>query len=131
MNLKEDDLKVDFEGANTLKNLLGFNKPYISGIGLHEGTQLVNITPLNSILVNCSVIEGSYLNGEQKPILFAFTPNVPPGYRIGENIFSPVILPISIHTLDNINIRLTDQNMNEINVRGEEVTVRLEIRSIY
>ena len=32
IELKEDDLKVDFEGANRLKNLLGFNKPYISGI---------------------------------------------------------------------------------------------------
>ena len=41
------------------------NQPYISGIGFHEGTHLVNITPLNSILVNFSVIEGSYLNGEQ------------------------------------------------------------------
>ena len=121
---------MNFEGANTLKNLLGFNKPYISGIELHEGTHLVNITPLNSILANCSVIEGSYLNSEQKPILYAFTPNAPPGYRIVENICSPFFLPISIHTLDNINIRLTDQNLNEINVRGEELTVRLEIRSI-
>ena len=113
-----------------MKNLLGFNKPYQSGMGLHGETQLVNIIPLNSILVNCSVIEGSYLNGEQKPILYAFTPNVQPGYRIVENIYSPIFLPILIHTLDNINIRLTDQNLNEINVRGEEVTVRLEIRSI-
>ena len=121
---------MDFEVTNTLKNLLGFNEPYISGMGLHERTQLVNITPLNSILENCKVIKGSYLNGEQKPILYAFTPNVPPGYRIVENIYSRVFLPISIHTLDNINIRLTDQNLNEINVRGEEVTVRLEIRSI-
>ena len=39
-------------------------------------------------------------------------------------------LPISIHTLEYISIRLTDQNLNEINVRGEEVTMRLEIRSI-
>ena len=97
---------------------------------LHEWTHLENITPLNSILVSCSVIEGSYLNGEQKPILYAFNPNVPPGYRIVENIYSPVFLPISIYTLDNINIHLTDQNLNEINVREEEVTVRLEIRSI-
>ena len=100
-------------------------------MGLHEGTHLVNITPLNSILVNSSVIEGSYLNGEQKPIIYAITPNIPPGYRIVEIIYtSPVFLPISIHTLDNINIRLTDQNLNEISVRCEEVTIRLEIRSI-
>ena len=76
-------------------------------------------------------MKGSYLNCEQKPILFAFTPNVPTGYWIiVEKIYSPVFLPISIHTLANINIRLTDQKLNEIKVRAEEVTIRLEIRSI-
>ena len=71
--VKEDDFKVDFDCANTLKNLFGYSKPNIRGMGLHEGAHLINITPLNFILVNCSVIEGSYLNGEQKPILCAFT----------------------------------------------------------
>ena len=65
----------------------------------------------------------------KSPILYAFTPNVATGYRISEKIYSPVFLPISIHTLDNINIRLTDQNLNSINVRDEEVTI-LEISSI-
>ena len=32
IELKENDFKVDFEGANTLSNLLEFKKPYISGI---------------------------------------------------------------------------------------------------
>ena len=62
IELTEDDMKVNFEGANTLKNLLGFNKPCISGIELHEGTHLVNITPLNSILANCSVINRRILS---------------------------------------------------------------------
>ena len=46
-----------------------------------------------------------------------------------ENIFSPVFLPISDKNLEYIKIWLTDQNMNMLNVRGEEVTLRLELRS--
>ena len=94
-----------------------------------RGINLANVNPVNSILVNCSAVQGSYLNGTQKPILYSFTPNVPPGYRIVENIFSPVFLPISDKNLEYIKIWLTDQNMNRLNVRGEEVTLRLELRS--
>ena len=97
--------------------------------GSHEGINLANVNPVNSILVNCSAVQGSYLNVTEKPILYSFTPNVPPGYQIVENIFSLVFLPISDKNLEYIKIWLTDQNMNMLNVRGEEVTLRLELRS--
>ena len=103
--------------------------PQIEGIGTHEGINLANVNPVNSILVNCCAVQGSYLNGTQQTILYSFTPNVPPGYRIVENIFSPVFLPISDKNLEYMKIWLTDQNMNRLNVRGEEVTIRLELRS--
>ena len=129
IELKDEELKVYFDHENSLKNILGFETQYIQGKGSHEGIHLVNINPINSILVNCSSIEGSYLNGTQKPILYSFTPNVPPGFRIVEDIFSPVFLPVSDRNLDCMKIWLTDQNMKKINVRGEEVTLRLELRS--
>lgn len=127
--LNDETLKVYFNHENSLKNVLGFDVPFIQGKGSHEGIHLVNINPINSVLVNCSAIEGSYLNGTQKPILYSFTPNVPPGFRIVEDIYSPVFLPVSDSNLDCIKIWLTDQNMNRINVRGEEITIRLELRS--
>lgn len=129
IELNDDELKINFDHENSLKDILGFDTPSIEGKGTHEGIKLVNINPVNSILVNCSVIEGSYLNGSQKPILYSFTPNVPPGFRIVEDIYSPVFLPVSDWNIENMKIWLTDQNMNKLNVRGEEVTLRLELRS--
>ena len=43
--------------------------------------------------------------------------------------FSPVFLPISDKNLEYMKIWLTDQNNNRLNVRGEEVTLRMELRS--
>ena len=129
IELNDNELIVNFNHENSLKDVLGFNVLQIEGKGSHEGINLANVNPVNSILVNCSAVQGSYLNGTQKPILYSFTPNVPPGYRIVENIFSPVFLPISDKNLEYIKIWLTDQNLNRLNVRGEEVTLRLELRS--
>ena len=75
----------------------------------------------------CENVHGDPLNTIYN--LYSFTPNVPPGYRIVENIFSPVFLPISDKHLEYMKIWLTDQNMNRLNIRGEEVTIRLELRS--
>ena len=55
-----------------VKNVLGFNVLQIEGIGTHEGINLANVNPVNYILVNCSAVQGSYLNGTQKPILYSF-----------------------------------------------------------
>ena len=44
-------------------------------------------------------------------------------------IFSPVFLLISDKNLEYMKIWLTDQNNNRLNVRGEEVTLRMELRS--
>ena len=129
IELNDNELIVNFNHENSLKDVLGFNVPQIEGKGSHEGINLANVNPVNSILVNCSAVQGSYLNGIQKPILYSFTPNVPPGYRIVENIFSPVFLPISDKNLEYMKIWLTDQNNNRLNVRGEEVTLRMELRS--
>ena len=93
--MNDNELIVNFNHENSLKDVLGFNVLQIEGKGSHEDINLANVNPVNSILVNCSAVQGSYLNGTQKPILYSFTPNVPPGYRIVENIFSPVFLLIS------------------------------------
>ena len=90
IELNDNELIVNFDHENSLKNVLGFNVQQIEGIGTHESINLAIVNPVNSILVNCSAVQGSYLNGTQKPILYSFTPNVPPGYRIVEKIFSPV-----------------------------------------
>jgi len=131
-NIEINDIsaKIHFDHKKSLRHLLGFSNGIIEGAQIHESVNIVQIHTVNSILVHCSIIGGSYLNKSQKPILYSFSPNVPAGYKIVENPSSPTYLPVTVPYIEDIRIWLTDQDQNLINHRGEEVTIRLELKSV-
>ena len=131
IHIKKDDIKIHFNRNQSLNVLLGYGKEIIKGIGKHEGQNIVKILSVNSILVNCDIIEGSYLNGIQKPVLYSFFPDVPPGYKLNEKPSTPVYLPVTIPSINSIRIWLTDQDHNPLNVRGEEITIRIHLKSSF
>ena len=92
---------------------------------------MVIILSVNSILVHCSLIEGSYLNEDRKPILYSFFPNVTPGFKIVEKPLSPLFLPVNVYHIDRIRIWLTDQNGKNINIRREDITIRLHLKTTF
>jgi hypothetical protein len=83
-NYCDPDLKIYFNQPNSLHTLWGFDNGLMECVGEHESTNIVNIMSVNAILVPCSIINGSYLNGDLHNILYTFFPNVPPGYKIVE-----------------------------------------------
>ena len=85
---------------------------------------------INSILVNIDIISGSYVNGSTQPTIYSFFPDVSPGYKIIENPHHLLYLPITADTFHSITIWLTDQNVNEINLRGEKLSMRFHLREI-
>src|SRR6476469_5893123 len=103
------------------------------GYGYNKSEEIVNITKVNSVLINVDIISGSYVNGNQSPVIYSFNPNkVSPGYKIDERpnpklIYYPVVnSPI----INSIRVWLTDQNNNPIVLRGETVTVTLHLREV-
>ena len=83
---------------------------------------MVNILTINSILVSIDIISGSYVNGSTQPTIYSFFPNVSP-----HNL---LYLPITADTIHSITIWLTDQNGNELNLRGENLSMRFHLREI-
>lgn len=128
INVKKPNVKIYFNHNQSLNKLLGFKKDIIEGVGKHEGENIVDILSVNSILVNCDIVEGSYLDGLQKPILYSFFPDVPPGFKINEKPNTVVYLPITIPTINSIRIWLTDQDHKPLNLRGEKITIRLHLK---
>ena len=122
--------QVDFNVNNSIRTVLGFNaKSY--GSGYHESENIVNILSVNTILVEASCINGSFVNGVKKPIIYSFFPNAPPGYKIIETPINLVYLPVcSIDSLSDLKVTLTDQDGNILNLRGENVTIRFHMREI-
>ena len=124
-----NNCKVDFRRYNSINSLLGFDsKIYTSGI--YDSEDMVNIHTINSILVNIDIISGSYVNGSAQPTIYSFLPNVSPGYKIIENPHKFLYLSITADTTHIITIWLTDQIGNELNLRGEKLSIRCHLREI-
>ena len=91
---------------------------------------MVNILTINSILFNIYIISGSYVNGSTQPTMYSFLPDVSPGYKIIENPHNLLYLPITSDTIHSITIWLTDKNGNELNIRGENLSMQFHLREI-
>ena len=131
IEIYDPDIRIFFDHNNSLKDLLGFTDNALQGVSSHESTNIVDILRVNAVLVHCSVIDGSYYNDKPRPILYTFFPNVPPGYKIVEKPNSTLFLPITIPVVSSMRVWLTDQNNKLLNVRGEEINIKLQIRSKY
>ena len=128
INITNEDFAV-IMGLSTIRTILGFNAQTLTE-GYHESDQPVNILTINSILVNCNIISGSYVSGIQQPVLYSFFPDVSPGEKIVEKPQHLVYLPITIAgNISSVRIWLTDQDGNPINLRGEIISIRCELVS--
>ena len=92
---------------------------------------MVNIFTINSILVNIDIISGSCVNGSTQPTIYSFFPDVSRGYEIIENPHNLLYLPITADTIHSITTRLTYQNGNELILRGENLSMRFQLRVIW
>ena len=85
---------------------------------------MVNILIINSILVNTDMISGSYFNDSTQPTIYSFFPDVFPRCKIIENPHNLLCLPITADAIHSITIWLADQNENELDLRGENLSMR-------
>ena len=123
----EKDYQVDFNHQDSFAKVLGFTgTKYMEGF--HESENVVNILTINSILVNIDIISGSYVNGATKSTIYSFFPKVSPGYKIIESPVNLVYLLVTLDTIDNLNVSITDQDNHLLNLRNEKLTIRFHIR---
>ena len=123
----EKGYQVDFNQQNSLAKILGFTGAKYTE-GFHESENVVDILRINSILVNIDIISGSYVNGTTKNTIYSFFPDVSPGYKIIESPVNLVYLPITLDTIDSLNVMITDQDYHLLNLRNEKLTIRFHIR---
>lgn len=125
----ENNYQIDFRPTDSISAVLGFNNQLYTS-DYQESENPVNILSLNSILVNIDIISGSYVNGRRNPTIYSFFPAVSPGYKIIETPANLVYLPITLDAIYSMQVSLTDQNGNLLNLRGENVSIRFHVREI-
>jgi hypothetical protein len=131
-------VKLDNDDAgqsNSILKTLGFqaqpNNVLILSSGSNQSQNIVNITNINSVLVNVDLTSGSYVNSNQSSAIYSFDPNrVPPGFKLNERPNPIIYYPIHRSVIDSISVWLTDQDNNSIDIRGEKITIRLVIREV-
>jgi len=124
-----NDFIIDFLVRNSIASVLGFAQQ-IYKEGIHESQNVVNILSINSILVNVDVIGGSHVNGRTQNTIYSFFPNVSPGYKILENPRNLVYLPVILDKINKMKTGFADQNGKQLNLHGENLTIRYHLREI-
>ena len=125
--IHNNNYEINFRQDKSMHSLLAFkNKLYTSGF--NESENMVNILTINSILVNIAIISGSYVNGSIQPTKYSFFPDVSLGYKMIENPHNLLYLPITSDTINSITMWLIDQNENEFDLRGENLSMPFHLR---
>lgn len=119
---------VDFTIEHNISKILGFENKVYSAKTLHESERIVNIMKVNCIKIDCNLISGSFSNGIPSQTIHEFFPSSPPGHKIIEVPKHLVFYRLNSSSISKVNIVLRDQDNNLINLRGEPITVRIQIK---
>lgn len=122
--------EIDFTKPNTIGPLLGFKNRKLIKDKWHQSDFPISITNINSICVNCNLVQNTYNNEMPVHILHMFYPNVPPGYKIVENPTNVIYLPINTHHINEIILKITDQHGRLVNFKQELITIRLHLKKV-
>lgn len=120
---------VDFTHEDSVGSLLGFAPRILEADKVHKSDLPVTILKVNALRIECNVTTGAYVNGRKVHTIHEFFPVVPPGYKIIEVPSHVIYLPITVQTIDHIQLRIVDQDGDLVNFRGEVITIRLHIKA--
>lgn len=131
----EFDTTIEWS-TGTLLNVIGFYNQ-TTGVRKFESKkqywsdEIVKISNIDVIRVECDIVSGSYINGKQCHTIHQFSHGkVSPGYKYIEVPRPIVYLPIKEKNLRSIQISIVDQHGRLIDFRGEEITCRLHIKRV-
>lgn len=123
------DKPIDFTKPDSIGPLLGFTPRILEANVWYESDQPVRILKVNALRVETNISTGAFLNGEPVHSIHQFFFAVPPGFKVIEKPNHVTYLPINTHTIEHIQLRLVDQSGEVVNIRGEELTVRLHLKA--
>lgn len=114
----------------SLIEVLGFERDQlIEADKWIESKNVVKISDINVIRVECNIVTGSYVDGRLSHSIYEFPcGKVDIGYKLVEQPVNIIYLPVVPKQINCIQIKFVDQNGNLINFRGETITCRIHIK---
>lgn len=126
------DFQIDFTPQDSIATILGFSSQILKQDDqVHSSDLPVDIVKVRTIQITCNITTGAYFNENQNHLIYHFSLNSNPGYSINETPLHLTYLPlINKRSITNITLNILDQNFRPVNFRGEEQTVRLELKKL-
>lgn len=120
--------EIDFSKPKNIAKILGFGKRKIKPMEKAESDLPVNILNTQVIRIECNLSESSFTNSSPVHSIHEFFPEVSPGYKIVEVPKSLIYYKLNTRLISEIEIKITDQDQNLLDFRGENIFLRLHIR---
>ncbi len=119
--------EIDFSIENSIATLLGFRNVVYTTDSTHESENTVNIMNINCIKIECNLITDLFCDGSPSQTIHEFYPTVAVGYKIVEVPRHLVFYGLNTTSISKVEIILKDHKDRLINLRGEPITIRLQI----
>lgn len=124
----KSSVELLFDRKDSIHHIFGFEDCVIKQNTTHISKNTVSISSLNTIAVECDIVNGSYTNGKPGHSIYEFSPSSGHGYKIAEVPKHVVYLPINRYRIQSMQIRIIDQDGELIDFRGEKITCRIHIK---
>ena len=112
-----------------LGKFLGFQETGYTVSSMSENN--VDISSITSINILCDLIGGTYQDGKKNQCLYNFPyGTVPHGFRIIQQVSTPIYLPIITRNISDIRFKIVDQNGKLINFNNEKISLSLHLKQV-
>ena len=81
--------------------------------------------------MKCDCVDGSIVNGIRESILFSFSINTAPGYKLFKQPSTVLYKKVNKPTLDRIHFYLEDDDHNSVDFNGETITFTIQLIKIW
>lgn len=129
IEIKTKTVNLDFTQPESIGSVLGFTRIIAADPEqVYVSDKTVEIFDVTTIRIECNVVTHSYLNDNLSHTIHEFFPTVAAGYKIVEVPRTILYLPVTVQSLDFLEVRVVDQLGRLVDFRGEEIAVRLHFR---
>ena len=121
---------VNFSHNDSIGKRLGYSSRKLPANTLHESDLPVNIIKVSTIRVECNIVTGSYYQSKRSHTIYETAITVNPGEQIFIEPTNQIYLPLTNKSfISNITLDIVDQDNNFIDFNGQEIVVRLALKS--